>query len=49
MNLNDLPVSDGVRRRLEASLTRLSHAYIISGPSQQVNRALADRMAAAYA
>ena len=48
MNLNDLPVSDGVRRRLEASLTRLSHAYIISGPSQQVNRALADRMAAAY-
>ncbi len=48
MKLNHLPISDGVCRRLQASLTPLSHAYIISGPSQQVNRALADQMAAAY-
>ena len=48
MKLNHLPVSDGVRRRLEASLTPLSHAYIVRGPSQQINRALAEQMAAAY-
>ena len=48
MKLNHLPISDGVRRRLEASLTPLSHAYIISGPSQKTNRALAEQMAAAY-
>lgn len=48
MILSDLPVSDGVRRRLEASLTHLSHAYIISGPSRQLNETLAERLAAAY-
>ncbi len=48
MKLSHLPVSDGVLRRLQASLIPLSHAYIISGPSQQTNHALAQQMAAAY-
>lgn len=48
MDLHNLPVGEGVRRRLEASLTRLSHAYMISGPSDRVNRALAGQLAAAY-
>lgn len=48
MNLSHLPVTDGVRRRLEASLTRLSHAYVISGPSGKVNHALAKQIASAY-
>lgn len=48
MELTNLNLGDGVRRRLEASLKRLSHAYIISGPSESANRALAQWMAAAY-
>lgn len=42
MNLSHISVNDGVRRRLEASLARLGHAYIISGPSNEANQALAD-------
>lgn len=48
MNLSDLPVGEGVRRRLEAATNRLSHAYVISGPSGSGKHALADRLAAAY-
>lgn len=47
MDLSHIPVSDGVRRRLEAALTRLGHAYIISGPSEKANRALTERIAQA--
>lgn len=48
MDLAHLSVSEGVRRRLQASLSRLSHAYIISGPSENANRELAQWIAAAY-
>lgn len=47
MDLSALPVGEGVRRRLEAGLGRLSHAYIISGPSGAA-AALAEKLAAAY-
>lgn len=48
MDLSRLPVGEGVRHRLENSLSRLSHAYIISGPPGSGTNALADLMAAAY-
>lgn len=48
IDLSDLPVGEGVRRRLLAATGRLSHAYIISGPPGSGKRALADRLAAAY-
>lgn len=48
MKLSDLPVEEGVRRRLKAATSRLSHAYVISGPPGSGKHALADRMAAAY-
>lgn len=48
MNLTDLPIVEGVRRRLESATSRLSHAYIISGPPGSGKHALADRLAAAY-
>lgn len=48
MKLSDLPVGEGVRRRLEAATSRLSHAYIISGPPGSGKHALADYLAAAY-
>ena len=48
MELAHLSISEGVRRRLQASLSRLSHAYIISGPSENANRELAQWIAAAY-
>lgn len=48
MNLSDLPIGEGVRRRLEAATSRLSHAYVISGPPGSGKRAFADRLAAAY-
>ena len=48
MDLSQLPVGEGVRRRLEKSLNRLSHAYIISGPPGSGASTLADLLAAAY-
>lgn len=48
MKLSDLPVEEGVLRRLKAATSRLSHAYVISGPPGSGKHALADRMAAAY-
>lgn len=48
MNLSNLSVGEGVRRRLETALSRLSHAYIISGPAGSGTHALADCLAAAY-
>ena len=48
MDLSRLPVEEGTRRRLENSLSRLSHAYIISGPPGSGAAALADLLAAAY-
>lgn len=48
MDLSDLPVGEGVRRRLMAALGRLSHAYIISGPPGSPVEELAQRLAAAY-
>lgn len=48
MDLSQLPVGEGVRRRLENSLNRLSHAYIISGPPESGASTLADLLAAAY-
>lgn len=48
MNLSRLPVGEETRRRLERSLGRLSHAYIISGPPGSGADALADLLAAAY-
>lgn len=47
MDLSNLKVGDGVRRRLEAAVGRLSHAYIISGPVKETNYALADILAQA--
>ncbi len=48
MNLSNLSLNEGVRHRLEASLGRLSHAYIISGPSGSGTQELANHLAAAY-
>lgn len=48
MNLSNLSFGEGVRRRLETALGRLSHAYIVSGPAKSETRALADCLAAAY-
>lgn len=47
MDLSCLNVSDGVRRRLEAAVGRLSHAYIISGP-RDATLALVQHLAQAY-
>lgn len=48
MKLSDLPMEEGVRRRLMAATGRLSHAYIISGPPGSGKHVVADRLAAAY-
>lgn len=48
MDLFDLPMTDGVRRRLQTATERLSHAYIISAPPGSGKGALAERLAAAY-
>lgn len=48
MDLSCLHIGDGVRRRLEAAVGRLSHAYIISGPVKETTYALADHLAQAY-
>lgn len=48
MDLSCLNVGDGVRRRLEAAVGRLSHAYIINGPVKETIHALADHLAKAY-
>ena len=48
MDLSCLHMGDGVRRRLEAAVSRLSHAYIIEGPSKETSGALADHLAQAY-
>ena len=48
MDLSCLHMGDGVRRRLEAAVSRLSHAYIIEGPKKENTHALADHLARAY-
>lgn len=48
MKLTGLLIGEGVRRRLEASLGRLSHAYIIGGPDAVGVHTLAEQIAAAY-
>ena len=48
MDLSCLHMGDGVRRRLEAAVGRLSHAYIIEGPVKETVHALADHLARAY-
>lgn len=48
MDLSCLHMGDGVRRRLEAAVSRLSHAYIIEGPVKETRYALADHLARAY-
>lgn len=48
MDFSKLQIGDGVRRRLEAAVGRLSHAYIISGPVKETTYALADVLAQAY-
>lgn len=48
MDLSCLHIGDGVRRRLEAAVGRLSHAYIIEGPVKETVHALADQLARAY-
>lgn len=48
MDLSCLHMGDGVRRRLEAAVGRLSHAYIIEGPVKETVDALADLLAQAY-
>lgn len=48
MDLSCLHIGDGVRRRLEAAVSRLSHAYIIEGPIKEVKYALADHLAQTY-
>lgn len=48
MDLSCLHMGDGVRRRLEAAVGRLSHAYIIEGPVKETRYALADHLAQAY-
>ncbi len=47
IDLSRIPAGEGTRRRLQAALERLSHAYIISGPPAPA-RALADLLVAAY-
>lgn len=48
MDLSCLHIGDGVRRRLEAAVGRLSHAYIVEGPVKEAVHALADHLAQAY-
>lgn len=48
MDLSSLHIGDGVRRRLEAAVGRLSHAYIIEGPVKETTHALAEHLAQAY-
>ncbi len=48
MDLSGLHMGNGVRRRLEAAVGRLSHAYIIEGPTKETNDAMADYLAQAY-
>ena len=48
MDLSSLHIGDGMRRRLEAAVGRLSHAYIIEGPIKETTHALADHLAQAY-
>ncbi len=48
MDLSRIPVAEGIRRRLENALSRLSHAYIISGPPGSGADALAGLLAEAY-
>lgn len=48
MDLSCLHMGDGVRRRLEAAVSRLSHAYMIEGPVKETTYALADHLAQAY-
>lgn len=48
MKLTGFLMGEGVRRRLEASLTRLSHAYMIGGSNADDVRALAQHIASAY-
>ena len=48
MDLSCLPVREGVRRRVENAVRRLSHAYIISGPEGSGKEQLAGLLASAY-
>ncbi len=48
MDLSGLHIGDGMRRRLEAAVGRLSHAYIIESSVKQTNDALANHLAQAY-
>ena len=48
MNLSSLLIGEGTRRRLETALSRLSHAYMISGSAERETYALAECLAAAY-
>ena len=48
MDLSGLHIENGVRRRLEAAVGRLSHAYIIEGPVKETNDALANHLAQAH-
>lgn len=48
MNLSGLSIGEGIRRRLETALSRMSHAYIISGSAGTGAYALAECLAAAY-
>lgn len=48
MDLSCLHMGDGVRRRLEAAVSRLSHAYIIEGSVKEATHLLADHLARTY-
>ena len=48
MDLSCLHIGDGVYRRLEAAVGRLSHAYIIESSVKEISYALADHLAQAY-
>lgn len=48
MELSHISVEERVNARLKSALTRLSHAYIISGASEQAVELLARKLAAAY-
>ncbi len=48
MDLSCLHIGDAVRRRLEAAVSRLSHAYIIEGSVKETTCELADHLARAY-
>lgn len=48
MERMNLQVGEAVRRRLEAAVARLSHAYIVEGPVRETTHALAHRLAQAY-